>query len=355
LIHKVGESNAYASAMPLAVRSVLEYLALAALAIVLAVAASGNISGSNVVIVLALFARLFPRVTAVQAQLHYLNANVHAIEAINTLQAAAEAAAERRTGEAGPLQVVLPATLSVSDLDVRFDGRAVLERVNLTLAVPGLLAIVGSSGAGKSTLMHALLGLVEPSAGSIRLGDTEMARTALRSWRAAICYVPQETVLFHASIRDNLAMLNPGASDAAIEDAARRAHAYDFIMASANGFDTIIGDRGVKLSGGQRQRLGIARALLANPTLLLLDEPMSALDPESEAALLRTIDELRRKMGVVVIAHRLESMRHADCICVLEDGRVVEAGTWGELMARRARLHSLLQAQGSIGEAVASG
>jgi ATP-binding cassette subfamily C protein len=221
----------------------------------------------------------------------------------------------------------------------------VLDQVNLTLPIPGVLAVVGRSGAGKSTLVHTLLGLVDTSAGSIRLGEHEFTAAPLRAWRRAIGYVPQETILFHASIRDNLTLVKPNASQAEIESAARRAHAFDFIAAWPEGFDTIIGDQGVKLSGGQRQRLGIARALLTSPRLLLMDEAMSALDTESEAELLRTIEDLRREMGILIVAHRLGAVRTADSICVLDAGRVVEAGTWNELMARRSRLYALAEAQ----------
>jgi len=143
-------------------------------------------------------------------------------------------------------------------------------------------------------------------------------------------------------------LVKPNASPAEIETAARRAHAYEFIQAWPEGFDTVIGDQGVKLSGGQRQRLGIARALLTNPSLLLMDEAMSALDTESEAELMRTIEDLRKEMGILIVAHRLAAVRTADTICVLDAGRVVEAGTWNELMARRARLYALAEAQSLV-------
>jgi len=161
-------------------------------------------------------------------------------------------------------------------------------------------------------------------------------------------------VLFHASVRDNLRSVNFTAGETEIATAARRAHALDFIDALPQGFDTVIGDQGVKLSGGQRQRLGIARALLTNPTLLILDEAMSALDTQSEAELLRTLDQLRKEMGVLLVAHRLAAARAADTICVFEAGRIVETGTWNELMARRSGLYALAEAQSFDGRAVAA-
>jgi ATP-binding cassette subfamily C protein len=279
----------------------------------------------------------------------YLNGNVHAIEAINKIQTAAECEAERQDGISESLKIDQPAALTVRNLQVRFGERIVLDRISLQVPVPGLLAVVGRSGAGKSTLVHALLGLIEPNAGSIELGNYDLASAPLHAWRRAIGYVPQETILFHASIRENLKLANSVASDSDIEEASQRAHALGFINALPAGFDTVIGDHGVKLSGGQRQRLGIARALLMNPALLIMDEAMSALDTESEAELLRTVEELRKQMGVLLVAHRLAAARAADVICVFEAGHIVEAGSWNELMARRKRLYALAEAQ-SLGE-----
>jgi ABC-type multidrug transport system fused ATPase/permease subunit len=243
------------------------------------------------------------------------------------------------------LKIDKPTVLNVRNLQVRFGERTALDQIDLTLPVPGLLAIVGRSGAGKSTLVHTLLGLIEPSAGSIHLGPHDLSAAPLGVWRRSIGYVPQETILFHASIKDNLTMVNPAATEAEIRTAARRAHAIEFIESLPDGFETIIGDQGVKLSGGQRQRLGIARAILVNPALLILDEAMSALDTESEVELLRTIEELRKQMGVLLVAHRLAAARNADVVCVFENGRVVESGAWNELMARKRRLYALAEAQ----------
>jgi ABC-type multidrug transport system fused ATPase/permease subunit len=345
LLHKLDDTRKF-EVTPASVRIVLEFLALIGLAALLVLTSSGlGVAPANVVIVLALFARLFPRITALQAQLLYLNGNVHAIEAINKIQTAAECEAERQDRISGALKIDQPGSLVVRNLQVRFGERIVLDRISLQVPIPGLLAVVGRSGAGKSTLVHALLGLVEPSAGSIELGNYDLASAPLHAWRRAIGYVPQETILFHASIRENLKLVNSVASDSDIEAASQRAHALDFINALPAGFDTVIGDHGVKLSGGQRQRLGIARALLMNPALLIMDEAMSALDTQSEAELLRTVEELRKQMGVLLVAHRLAAARAADVICVFEAGHIVEAGSWNELMARRKRLYALAEAQ----------
>jgi ABC-type multidrug transport system fused ATPase/permease subunit len=349
LVRKLGETNTVAAAMPTTVRGLLEYGALIGVAVMLVLTSTGfGIAPGNVIIVLALFGRLFPRFTTVQAQLYALNSNVHAIEALSELRTAAEAEMERQGGSSQPLKIDTPACLTVRDLQVRFGERVALDQINLSLPIPGLLAIVGRSGAGKSTLVHALLGLVEPGAGSIQLGPYDFASAPLGGWRRSIGYVPQETILFHGSIKDNLTLVNPAASVSEIRTAARRAHALEFIDALPGGFDTIIGDQGVKLSGGQRQRLGIARALLMNTALLVMDEGMSALDTQSEAELLRTLEELRKYIGILLVAHRLAAARTADMICVFEAGRIVEFGSWNELMARKKRLYALAEAQSFV-------
>jgi ATP-binding cassette subfamily C protein len=346
LVQKLEKANAFVSFLPAMVRGLLEFLALVGLSTMFVLGSKGlGVAPGNVLVVLALFARLFPRITTLQANLHYLNGYIHAYDAINQLQSDAEAEAERQDSLTESIKVNLPTRLLVQNLDVKFGEHKVLDKINMAMTVPGMLGIVGGSGAGKSTLVHTLLGLVEPSAGSIRLGEYELSLAPLGAWRRAIGYVPQETILFHASVRENLTLANPSASQAEVELAVRRAHADDFIEALPEGYNTVIGDQGVKLSGGQRQRLGIARALLTNPVLLALDEAMSALDAESEAELSKTLEELRKQMGILIIAHRLGAVRTADSIYVFEAGRVVESGNWNELMARKSRLFSLAEAQ----------
>ncbi len=349
VVRRISEINTVGAAMPGMVRSLLEYAGLIGVAVILVLTSTKfGIAPGNVIIVLALFGRLFPRVTTVQAQLYALGASVHAVEVLNTLQTAAEGQAERQDRSTRRLMIEVPAQLSVRNLEVKLGERLALDQINLTLAVPGFLAIVGRSGAGKSTLVHALLGLIEPNAGSVQFGPYDLASAPLGAWRRSIGYVPQETILFHTSIKDNLRLVNPAASESDLKTAARRAHALEFIEALPHGFETIIGDQGVKLSGGQRQRLGIARALLMNPALLIMDEAMSALDTESEAELLRMLDDLRKDIGILLVSHRLAAARSADIICVFENGRVAESGSWNDLMSRKKRLHALAQAQSLI-------
>jgi ATP-binding cassette subfamily C protein len=332
--------------LPGMVRGLFEFLALAGISVIFVLGNQAmDVGLGDAVVVLALFARLFPRLTTLQANIHYLNNNVHAVEALDRLQFAAEVEAEQKNDLPGYSMFGLPTSLKVQNLEVTFEQRKVLEGINLNFAMPGTLAIVGGSGAGKSTLVHAVLGLVEPSAGSLRLGPYELGSVSLGAWRRAIGYVPQETILFHASVWENLTLANPDASEAEVKTAVRRAHADRFIEALPQGYQTVIGDQGVKLSGGQRQRLAIARALLTNPVLLLLDEAMSALDAESESELINTLEAVRKEIGILIVAHRLAAVRTADTICVLEGGRVAALGTWNELMARRSKLYSLATAQ----------
>jgi ATP-binding cassette, subfamily C, bacterial len=339
-------ANTVVNFLPTFVRGLLEFLSFCALAAIFVFGQERfGVPPGNVIVVFALFMRLFPRITTVQSYLHLLNGFLHAMGAIDKLQSAVDAHAERRNGDDEKLSVPLPSQLVMRDVTVKLGQSSVLEHIDLSMPIPGMIGVVGSSGAGKSTLAHVLLGLVLPSTGSITLGKHSLTNAPLRAWRRQIGYVPQETILFHASVRENLTLAMPDATTAEVELAAKRAHAHDFISALPRGYDTIIGDQGVLLSGGQRQRIAIARALLMNPIVLLMDEAMSALDTESEAAVLSALKELRGQIGILLVAHRLATVRHADVIVVLEEGRSVESGTWEELVARRERLHAFIQAQ----------
>lgn len=207
---------------------------------------------------------------------------------------------------------------------------------NFTLTIPAgqKVGLVGRSGGGKSSLTRLLLRFDDVDTGRILIDDTDIKSTTQRSLRQAIGYVPQDPLLFHRSVRENIAYGRPDATDEEIYDAAKRAYAYDFIAALPGGLDTIVGERGVKLSGGQRQRIAIARAILKDAPILVLDEATSALDSESEIYIQKALASLMKNRTSIVIAHRLSTIAKLDRIIVLDHGKIIEDGSHDDLLKR---------------------
>jgi ATP-binding cassette subfamily B protein len=223
--------------------------------------------------------------------------------------------------------------------------RPVLDGFDLVVPPGETHAIVGSTGAGKSTVVKLLLRLYDTTAGRIALDGVDVRSVPLAELRRAIGYVGQDVFLFQGTVRENLAYGRPEAADADLERAARLAEAHDFIAELPDGYDTVVGERGQKLSGGQRQRLSIARAILRDPPVLVLDEATSAVDNETEAAIQRSLELVGQDRTVIVIAHRLSTVRHADRIHVLEEGRIVESGSHDELVGARGLYAALWRIQ----------
>jgi ATP-binding cassette subfamily B protein len=233
-----------------------------------------------------------------------------------------------------------PVTGKVEYRNISFSykpDQPVLQQLSL-LAFPGeAIALVGTSGAGKTTLVNLLPRFYEPQSGQILIDGTDIRDVTLRSLRRQIGIVPQETILFSGTIAQNIAFGQPQFDLKAVQEAAKVANAHQFITQFPDGYQTWVGERGVNLSGGQRQRVAIARAVLLNPQILILDEATSALDSESEALVQEALERLMRDRTVFIIAHRLATVRRADRILVMEQGRVVESGTHGELLERGDR------------------
>ena len=225
------------------------------------------------------------------------------------------------------------------------ESRSVLRDINLRIEAGTMVALVGESGGGKSTLTKLLPRFHDPSSGAVLWDTVDLRDVTLASLRRQIALVTQETVLFNDTVRHNIAYGKPEATDAEIQEAAKIALAHDFIREMPDGYDTIVGERGIFLSGGQRQRLAIARAILVNAPVLILDEATSALDAESERLVQRAIANLVRNRTTIVIAHRLSTVRRADVILVMEAGRIIETGTHTELLARGGQYRKLYELQ----------
>lgn len=222
--------------------------------------------------------------------------------------------------------------------------RPVLQQFSLDIQPGMTVALVGPSGAGKSTIANLAVRFYDPQAGCIRIDGQDLRDVTMRSLRSQIGVVSQETLLLYGTVRDNIAYGKPDADLETLIAAAKAAYAHDFILALPQGYDTVIGERGVKLSGGQRQRLAIARALIKNPKLLLLDEATSSLDTESEHLIQQALADLMRDRTCLVIAHRLSTIQTADLIVVIHNGTIVEMGTHADLLTQGqlyAHLYSL--------------
>jgi len=301
-----------------------------------------------VLLLVFLFFRIMPKISSIQQAcqsfIHLLPAFVSVMEIQARCEAAAEPTAEKTE------TVTLRHAIRLERVSLAYETMPVIHGLDLTLHAGETTAIVGPSGAGKTTIADLIIGLIMPDEGRVLVDGMPLGPAEIKSWRDQIGYVAQDTFLFHDTVRANLLWARPGATNESIQEALRLAGAEDFVSRLPGGWETILGDRGVRLSAGERQRLALARALLRRPALLILDEATNNLDFENENRLLRAIEELHGRMTVLLITHRLSAIRGADVIYVLEKGRLVESGDWDDLMAdETGYLRALWKAQGTNG------
>ncbi len=267
-----------------------------------------------------LFVRTLQKVSLLQGQYQTAAINQPAFAFLRSTITAAEQAREPGLGVTAPR---LASAISLREVGFSYGRENVLEGVSMTLPAGAFIAVVGSSGAGKTTVADLVIGLLRPQQGEVWIDDLPMRDVDATAWRGMIGYVPQETFLFHDTVMANVTLGDEDVSRTDVETALRRAEAWDFVAALPEGMDSVVGERGARLSGGQRQRIAIARALIRDPALLILDEATTALDPETEAGIVATVGRLAGKVTVLSISHQPAMMQAADIVYRLEERRAV--------------------------------
>ncbi|MCK6480414.1 MAG: ABC transporter ATP-binding protein/permease [Planctomycetes bacterium] len=328
-----------------------EAVTTAALAVLVWVAVEVfSLGAGSLVLLLFLYGRLMRRAGGLQQQVQYMAGELPAWDAVARLEAECRAEGEERGPPPGA-PLVLREGMRFEGVSFRWreEGPAALEGVTLEIPAARTTAVVGVSGAGKSTLVDLATGLLRPSAGRVLVDGAELDPARRAAWQAGIGAVPQDPFLFHDTVRANLLWAAPGAPEADLEEALRAADALDLVRSLPGGLDAVLGDRGSTLSGGERQRIALARALVRRPSLLVLDEATSSLDSESEERIRAALAALHGRATLLVVAHRLSTVRGADAVHVLEGGRLVESGSFEALLARPGgRLRALAAAQGIL-------
>lgn len=345
-------SNAYIMEIPKYVLEATLYLAVLALAVSQFLTKNLDQAAATVALFLAAGSRVVPGLLRLQgAAITIRNASVQAqptyylAEYLKTGESDQSVIERARSGQsAHNLKMKIAeghgdfnAAIFVDDVCITYSGSETpaLANASLELSQGKSVALVGSTGAGKSTLADAIIGVLVPDSGTVTVGGLT-PREAISRWPGAIAYVPQAVALVFGTVRENVALGLPAdaISDELVWEALERAHLAEFLRSNRDGLDTMIGERGVRLSGGQRQRLGIARALYTRPRLLVLDEATSALDAETEQAIIATLDELEGNVTTVTVAHRLATVRRADLLLYLKDGKIVARGSFDEVRSQ---------------------
>ena len=300
-----------------------------------------DLPSTTVLVFALLFFRIYQRTRAFQSTILTASGSLPAVSIVDNLTTDAEQSVEP---EGRVKFSSLASGIEFQDVVFQYDdNEPVLDGVSFSIPTGTTTALVGPSGMGKTTVIDLTIGLLHPTRGSVLVDGIPLEEYSRDSWRSNLAYVSQETILFHDTVFRNIAWGKDEATQEEVYEAARLADADPFIQTLSSGYETIIGDRGMRLSGGQRQRLALARAILRKPDLLILDEATSELDSEAEARIQETFESVRQQTTVLMAAHRLSTILSADQICVLGDGAIVEAGTAEELLANRGVFSALYE------------
>jgi ATP-binding cassette subfamily C protein len=306
-----------------------------------------NISTVTLLILIYLFVRMIPQFSIIQRSYQYFISILPAYNNVITL----EKECIEKTDIKGQVNDKIKLNNSITFNNVSFSysksNYFSMENLNLKINAGKTIAIVGPSGSGKTTIADMIMGLIFPEEGELKVDDLTLSPELLRIWRNQIGYVSQETFLFNESIRSNLILANPNATDEEIIESLKLASAYRFVNNLHEGLETNIGDLGVKLSGGERQRLALARALLRKPSILILDEATSNLDSENETKIMESLDEIHGDITILIIAHRLSTIKNADYVYLIDKGRILEYGTKEKLLKNdEGQFKSIYNSQG---------
>ena len=305
-----------------------------------------DLPASLLLVFLLVMARVAPRLSSTQQAFQAYIVNAPALDHIDSRVAELSAEAESDDGILPPFDG-LTEDIRMERVSYRYaeDSIPALDSIELVIPKCSMVALVGPSGSGKSTLMELISGIRTPTSGRVLLDGSDLATLDPRSWRRRIGFVTQDTILLNDTLRANLLFSHPEAGADEIDSALVTAHLGDLVKQLPDGLDTVLGEGGIRLSGGQRQRVALARALIGKPELLLLDEATSSLDNESESAIQKTLETITHTMTIVVIAHRLTTVRNSDMIHVIDSGRLVESGSYDNLIAAGGRFSILHKAQ----------
>ncbi len=325
----------------------VQTLAVAILAGIIAVSRQGlGVPTAVLFTFLIIMARMVPRLIQLQQYYQGYAGYAATLPVVDAAIAAAREQTEER-GVGGKPFEALEHGVELHDVTFHYENETMGAVSAVTMPIPrnNTIAIVGRSGAGKSSVIDLIAGLRIPDAGRIEIDGVDLRRIDLLSWRKRIGYVTQDVIIFNDTVRNNLVFAHPEVTEADIDQVVELTRLGDIIEALPDGLDTVLGEGGVRLSGGQKQRLALARALIGNPQLLLLDEATSALDNESETLIQEALGSISHRLTIIVVAHRLATVRKADTIFVMEGGQVVESGSFDELVARKGRFSELHESQ----------
>ncbi|PLR84040.1 ABC transporter ATP-binding protein [Bacillus canaveralius] len=290
----------------------------------------------KLLIVILLFSRLWPRFVSIQSNLQQLASTLPAFKVLLDLQNRTKGSAEMDFGDDENIKpLYVKKMIECRNVFFRYNVKTptyALRNISVQIPTNYMTAIVGHSGAGKSTLVDIIMGLNHPESGDLLIDGVPLTGKNLLALRKSISFVPQDPFLFNSSIRQNLLLMEPNATEEQMWEALELAAADDFVKRLSKGLDTKIGDRGIRLSGGERQRLVLARAILRKPSILVLDEPTSALDTENEKRIQEALQKLKKKMTILIIAHRPSTINHADQVIVLDQGEIIQKGEYKQLI-----------------------